>query len=186
MDDRGIITLYNRRDQRAITETSAKYGGYCLSIARNILWNMQDCEECVNDTWLHAWNAIPPAQPNCLKLFLAKITRNLSLNRRKESNRQKRGGGEDPLALEEVGEFIPGGNSVETAMEEQAFMETVAAFLRRLPQKECGIFIRRYFHMDTTAAIADHFSTTEGNVLKILSRTRKKLKDYLEQEGYTV
>ncbi len=186
MDDTQIIALYNARDQQALTETESKYGKYCLSIARNILWNMQDCEECVNDTWLQAWNTIPPNQPSCLRLFLAKITRNLSINRRKQNTRLKRGGDQWLLALEEVGEFVPAADTVETAMEEQTFVETVASFLRTLSEREQGIFLRRYFHMESTSQIASFFRTTEGNVLKSLSRTRQKLKTYLEKEGYTI
>jgi RNA polymerase sigma-70 factor (ECF subfamily) len=187
MDDVQIIGLYNARDEKAITETESKYGKYCLSIARNILWNMQDCEECVSDTWLQAWNTIPPKQPSCLRLFLAKITRNLSINRRKQNTRLKRGGDDQwLLALEEVGEFVPAADTVETAMEEQIFVETVADFLRTLSERERGIFLRRYFHMESTAQIAAFYRTAEGNVQKSLSRTRQKLRTYLEKEGYTV
>ena len=187
MNDVQIIGLYNARDEKAITETESKYGKYCLSIARNILWNMQDCEECVSDTWLQAWNTIPPKQPSCLRLFLAKITRNLSINRRKQNTRLKRGGDDQwLLALEEVGEFVPAADTVETAMEEQIFVETVANFLRTLPERERGIFLRRYFHMESTAQIAAFYRTAEGNVQKSLSRTRQKLRTYLEKEGYTV
>ena len=187
MDDVQIIDLYNARDEKAITETESKYGKYCLSIARNILWNMQDCEECVSDTWLQAWNTIPPKQPSCLRLFLGTITRNLSINRRKQNTRLKRGGNDQwLLALEEVGEFVPAADTVETAMEEQAFVEAVAGFLRALPERERSIFLRRYFYLESTPQLASFFHTTQGNVLRSLSRTRKKLKAYLEQEGYTV
>ncbi len=186
MDDVQIIDLYNARDEKAITETESKYGKYCLAVAHNILWNMQDCEECVNDTWLQAWNTIPPKQPSNLRLFLGTITRNLSINRRKASNRLKRGGDQWLLALEEVGEFVPAADTVETAMEEQAFVEAVAGFLRTLPERERTTFLRRYFYLESTPQLASFFRTSEGNVLKSLSRTRKKLKAYLEQEGYTV
>ena len=187
MDDVQIIGLYNARDEKAITETESKYGKYCLSIARNILWNMQDCEECVSDTWLQAWNTIPPKQPSCLRLFLGPITRNLSINRRKQNTRLKRGGDDQwLLALEEVGEFVPAADTVETAMEEQAFVEAVAGFLRALPERERSIFLRRYFYLESTPQLASFFHTTQGNVLRSLSRTRKKLKSYLEKEGYTV
>ena len=104
MDDRQIIELYNQRDENAIKETSDKYRNYCFSIANNILDCKQDSEECINDTWLQTWNSIPPQKPNCLKAFLAKITRNLSLNRYKEKTRDKRGNGEVVLALDEMEE----------------------------------------------------------------------------------
>ncbi len=185
MDDRQIIELYNQRDEKAISETSDKYGSYCFAIAYNILSNEQDSEECVNDTWLRTWNAIPPQKPNCLRLFLAKITRNLSLDKYKAMNRDKRGG-KLTVALEEIEEFVPDAIGVESAIEEQEFMDAVNRFLRSLPEREGNIFIRRYFYVDSTEQIARRFGLTEGNVLRVLSRTRKKLKKHLESEGYTV
>lgn len=186
MDDRQIIELYNQRNQEAIANSSTKYGNYCFAIATNILRNQQDSEECVNDTWLNAWNSIPPQQPNYLKLFFAKITRNLSLNRYKEMTRQKRGGNEFVLALDEIGEIVSGNYDVENEINEKELIQSINRFLHSLPERDCNIFIKRYFHFDATSKIAFTYQLTEGNVLKILSRTRLKLKHYLEKEGYTI
>lgn len=184
MDDRQIIELYNKRDERAIEETDAKYGAYCFSIANNILLNVQDSEECVNDTWIKTWNVIPPEAPRYLKAFLAKITRNLSLNRYKERNREKRGGGDIPLALTEAEEFLSGSVDVATQAEEKLFCELLNRFLYSLPRRDRDIFILRYFYMESTATIAREQAIKESNVLTILSRTRKKLRALLEKEGY--
>lgn len=179
MDDRQIIALYNQRNESAIEKSADKYGNYCFSIAINILNNEQDSEECVNDTWLRAWNTIPPQQPNYLKLFLAKITRNLSFNKYKEMNCQKRGGGEMKIALDEIGEIVSGTSDVESTLIEKELIQSINFFLHSLPEKHCNIFIKRYFHFDSTSKIALTYNLTEGNVLKILSRTRLKLKNYL-------
>jgi len=183
VDDRQIIELYHRRDETAITETAGKYGDYCFCIANNILMNRQDSEECVNDTWLNTWNAIPPQQPNHLKLFLAKITRNLSLNRYKYLRRDKRGGGEFMVALEEISELVSGASDMEQEIAKMELIHSINLFLHTLAERDCNVFIRRYFHFDSTAKIAQMYHLNEGNVLKILSRTRSKLKTYLETEG---
>ena len=184
MDDRGIIALYNARNEQAISVTAQKYGDYCFSVAYNILANAQDAEECVNDTWLRAWNSIPPQNPSSLRLFLAKITRRLALDRFKEQRRQKRGGGEAALALEELADLLPASDRVESGIEEEEFMKTVNRFLRTLPARDCNIFVGRYFHLAPLREIAAQYGLQEGNVQKILFRTKKKMKQYLEQEGY--
>lgn len=186
MDDRMILALYNRRDEQAIAETSRKYGEYCFTVANRILADEQDSEECINDTWLRAWNAIPPATPHCLRLFLAKITRNLAFDRYKAANRQKRGGGELTVALEELGECLPDGCAVETQAEEKELMQSVNRFLRSLSERDCNLFVRRYFYAESVQEIALRFGLKEGNVQKILSRTRVKLREYLESEGYAI
>lgn len=186
MDDRQIIELYNQRDENAFKATSDKYGSYCFSIANNILASSRDSEECVNDTWLQAWNSIPPQVPSCLKAFLARITRNLSLNRYKEKMRVKRGSGEVVLALEEMDEFLAGTSDVASEYEHKEFLTMLNRFLYSLPDRERSIFVLRYFYMDSTKDIASAHSIKECNVLMILSRTRKKLKETLEREGYTI
>ena len=115
MEDSQIIELYWKKNTDAISKTADKYGAYCYAIAKNILHNHEDSEECVNDTWLHAWNAMPPQKPNVLRLFLAKITRNLSLDRFNVRNAEKRGGGEITLVLDELVECFNGGADTETA-----------------------------------------------------------------------
>lgn len=186
MDDRQIIALYQQRDETAIKETSDKYGNYCFSIAYNILACKQDSEECINDTWLQTWNSIPPQNPFSLKAYLAKITRNLSLNRYNEKKNQRHGGGEPTAVLDEMEEFLAGTTDVESEYAQKEFLEVLNRFLFSLPLRERSIFILRYFYMESTKGIAKVHSIRESNVLMILSRTRKKLKETLEREGYTI
>ena len=186
MQDHDIIKLYFARNEQAITESSNKYGYYCNSIALNILHNMQDAEECVNDTWLRAWNTIPPTRPNYLQLYLGSITRHLSLDRFRKSTSAKRGGGELVLALDEVSDIIASEADVPTQVAEQEFSEVFNRFLRSLPERDCNIFIRRYYYLNPIALIAKRYGLSVANVQKILSRTRLKLRDYLEKEGYAL
>jgi len=186
MQDQEIIDLYNKRDEQAIVQTESKYGSYCMSIAQNILQNMQDSEECVNDTWLHTWNSIPPAQPNNLRTYLGKITRNLSFNRYEMRNRQKRGGGEVMLALDEIGQVASAEADLAAHIERQEFARILNAFLWSLPERDCSIFIRRYYYVESVDEIAERFALSKAAVFKILSRARNKLRTALEQEGYTV
>ena len=186
MEDEKIITLYNRRDENAIRETSEKYGGYCFSIANNILADPQDAEECVNDTWLKVWQSIPPQCPKNLKAFLAKIARSLALNRYREKNCQNRGGGEVVLAFEEMDEFLAGTSDIDTEADKRELEELLNGFLYSLSERDRSIFILRYFYMEGTSDIAREHSIRESNVLMILSRTRKKLRERLEKEGYTI
>lgn len=184
MEDALIIELYNRRDEKAIEETSLKYGAYCYSIANNILSDAQDSEECVSDTWMKAWNSIPPGRPASLKLFLARITRNLSIDRYRSANRQKRGG-EVSVALEEISDFVPS-RDLEDEIERRELVRSLNAFLEGLPVRERNVFVRRYFFVEEVGVIAERYGLSEGNVFKILSRTRVKLKNYLEKEGYRI
>ena len=183
MEDHQIIELYWARDEQAITVSDAKYGPYCRAVARNILWDERAGEECVSDTWFHAWNGIPPQKPEKLGSFLLKITRNLSLNRLRDGETQKRGGGEAMLALEELAQCIASSENVETALEARELGACIRRFVRNLPEREGNIFVRRYFYTDPLADIAKRYGLTENNVTVILSRTRKKLKDQLVKEG---
>ena len=139
MEDSAIIDLYWAREERALSETDTKYGGYCRSIAHNILRNREDTEECVSDTWLHAWNAMPPQRPSILSSFLGRITRNLSFDRCRRQNAEKRGGGALPLALDELSECVPAPGRVEHALEERELAEAIDRFLRTLPERECSM-----------------------------------------------
>ena len=186
MDDRDILELLNIRSEKAIDEISLKYGSYCFSIAKKILENDEDAEECLNDAYLKIWECAHEKSPKNLKLFLAKIVRNLALNRYNEKKCQKRGGGEVMLALDEISEFVSGEDSVEREAADSEFMRALNAFLRGLPERDCGIFINRYFDLCSTAEIARDYGIKESNVLKILSRIRAKLKKYLEKEGYSI
>jgi RNA polymerase sigma-70 factor (ECF subfamily) len=183
MDDERIIDLYWRRDEYAITATCDKYGAYCRSIANNILSNNEDAEECINDTWLHAWNAIPPHKPARLPLFLGKITRELSLNRYKAQFAHKRGSGAIVLALDELDEATSSKNSpVEQLIEFESVGKAISIFLRKQPDKSTDIFIRRYYHFCSIKQISSEFSISESKAKSILFRMRKKLRTYLESE----
>ena len=186
MEDARIIELYFSRSERAIRETMTKYESYCMQVARNILHNEEDAKECVTDTWLKAWHAIPPARPQVLKLYLAKITRNLSFNRYKAAHAAKRGGYETAAVLDELAEVVAANESVEDRVSANELESLMDAFVRALPEREGNLFIRRYFYTEAVKDIAASFSLTEGNVSVILNRTRAKLKDYLKDAGYEI
>lgn len=183
MDDRQIIELYNGRSEAAISETADKYGRYCHYVAYNILYNEQDSEECVNDTWFRAWNTIPPQQPNRLSTFLGKITRNLALDKYKYYNREKRGGGQAALVLDELNECLPAANNTEQVVDDKLLVEVLNGFLRSLPAEKRQMFVRRYWYLSSISEIAKHFGISESNTKIILLRTRNKLKHVLEKEG---
>lgn len=184
MEDSRIVALYWQRNADAIKETDCKYGAYCFAIADNILHNKEDSEECVNDTWLSAWNAMPPHKPAKLRMFLAKITRNLSFNRFQVRSAKKRGGGEITLVLDELAECIAGESDVEREYESKELGQSIRKFVRELPDRDGNVFARRYFFTESVAQIARRYSLTENNVMVILSRTRKKLKTHLIKEGF--
>lgn len=184
MEDEAIIALYWARDEQAIAETQQKYGSYCRSIAQNILKNRSDMEECLNDTWLQTWNSLPPQRPRILPVYLGTITRNLSLSRCRAANTQKRDHGKLALVYEELQESIPGGISPEEQVILRELGSCIDQFLRKLPPRNCCIFLRRYWYMDTTLQIAARYGMTESGVKVNLHRTRKQLRAYLEQEGF--
>ena len=184
MEDSQIIELYFMRKEEAIKETDSKYGSYCFSIAENILHNTEDSEECVSDTWLKAWNAMPPERPTVLRMFLAKITRNLSFNRFHARNAEKRGGGEIHLVLEELAECIANESDTEEEYIAKELEQSIRFFVRDLPEREGNVFVRRYFFTEQVAVIAKRYGMTDNNVMVTLSRTRKKLRAHLCKEGY--
>ena len=186
MDDRLIVNLYNERSEAAITETAEKYGNYCHAVAYNILYNEEDTEECVNDTYLKAWNVIPPQKPEKLSAFLGKITRNLAITKYRYNNSKKRGSGHISLALEELAECIPATNSTEQAVSDKLFVETLNVFLEELPIEKRKIFMQRYWYLRPVAEIAKDFAISESKVKMLLLRTRNKLKLFLEKEGINV
>ena len=185
MQDYQIIELYYARDEQAIVQTHAKYGTYCTSIAQNILHNEQDSEECVNDTWLCAWNSMPPANPPVLRTYLGRITRNFAINRYKAKHRQKRGGYIASVICE-LEEIASPENDVQAQMDKEEFARVFNAFLRSLPERDCNVFLRRYFFAESAQEIAQRYGLKQDHVLKILSRTRFKLKDYLQKEGISI
>ena len=184
MRDEEIISLYFERNEQAIQATIDVYGGYCGKIAGNILENPADVEEVLSDTWLRTWNAIPPQRPQHLRLFLGTITRNLSLSVYRAGMAQCRGGGEIPLALEELSECVGQDNDTERKLEARELGRTLSAFLRTEPQNSRVIFLRRYYYLESSREIAQHLGISDSNVRLQLSRTRKKLKAYLKKEGY--
>ena len=183
MKDSEILDLYFARKEQAIEETQRSYGGYCYSIAFHILHDRGDSDECVNDTWLRAWNAIPPKRPGHFALFLGTITRNLSFDKWKAKNAAKRGNGAVELALDELTECVPAGNSTEDAVEAEELKRLINAFLHTLPEKECNVFLRRYWYVEEYAEIAKHYQMKLNTVKTSLFRTRTKLREYLEREG---
>lgn len=184
MEDSQIVELYWQRNRQAIAYSEEKYGAYCFAVARGILDSEEDAEECVNDTWLHAWNAMPPHRPKVLRMFLAKITRSAAFNLFRKNSAEKRGGGETVLVLEELAECIAGCENVEDEVITEELGEKINAFVRSLPEREGDIFIRRYFFTESVSEIAAGYSISANHTAVILSRVRKKLKKQLVKEGY--
>lgn len=182
MDDKEIIALYWRRDQDAIVWTDRKYGGLCRKLAFDILANHEDTEECVSDTYLAAWNSIPPQRPSFLKAYLVKIVRNFSLMRVRQNHAGKHGGGEIDLVLEELEDTLSSHVSVEQTVEQKELAEAVSRFLHTLPEMERNIFLARYYFLSPVAAIAARGRCSQSKVKTSLYRTRKKLKQYLIEE----
>ena len=183
MRDTEILDLYWARSEAAITETQKSYGNYCFSIAFHILHAKEDSEECVNDTWLRAWNAIPPSRPARLELFLGTITRNLSFDRWKQKNAMKRGSGEMEATLDELAECIPDKSNTEEIVAQKELERQINLFLGTLKEKERNIFLRRYWYAEEYGEIADRYGLNLNTVKTTLFRVRGKLKAYLEQEG---
>ena len=184
--DEEIVALYWSRNEEAIRQTADTLGHYCYTVAYNILGNTEDAEECVNDTYLALWNTIPPARPASLKNFVTRILRNLALNRYKEQNRDKRGGGQVPLVLEELSEVVSDTEDIPADYAKKELLKSISVFLRGCSARDRGIFLDRYVRLESTEALSARYRIKEAQVLLILSRTRKKLKAHLEKEGYTL
>lgn len=186
LTDAEIIELFFERNENAVKEINNKYGRYCHSIAYKILHDPEDAEECVNETWYSTWESIPPTKPQRLKLFIAKIVRNISFDRYKSKNRKKRGSGELPQVLDELEECLSGNHDVEKDYIARELNETIQKFVYQLAEREANIFIRRYFFVDSLDEIAKRYGISSNHVGVILSRTRGKLKYVLEKEGYVL
>lgn len=184
MDDSAIIALYQARSEEAIRETDRKYAGFCGAIAYSILRSKEDSEECVSDTWLKTWEAIPPKVPGSLKAFVGRITRNLSLDRYRACCTEKRGGGEVPLALEELGDCVGREDTMLSQLEAARMTKCINDFLRVLPQWKCNVFLLRYWYLESLAEIAAETGCSETKIKTDLYRTRLKLKQHLETEGF--
>ena len=186
MEDREIVTLFWQRDERALQAAADKYGGCCRAVARNILADEQDAEECLNDTWLNAWNSIPPHRPEALGGYLAKLTRYAALKRWRDARAQKRGGGEAALVYEELADCIPARSGPDEALAEKELAELLRRFLAQLPATQRRVFLCRYWYFDSIAAIAAQFGFSESKVKSMLHRSRKRLRDLLNKEGFAI
>lgn len=184
MEDEEIIRLYFSRSEHAIRETDQKYGSYCYTISHNILGSPQDAEETVSDTYLEAWNTMPPQHPTMLSSFLGRITRHLSIDRWRASCALKRGGGEVTVAMEELEGCVSDGATPEAMCENKELQNAIREFLLTLPKQERQVFLCRYFYLDSIATIAGYTGFSVSKVTSMLHRTRGKLRDYLAKEGY--
>lgn len=183
MDDAAIVALYWARSQQAVTRTAEKYESFCHAIAYRILENHQDAEESVSDTWLAAWNAMPPHRPDCLSAFLGKLTRRISIDRWRKRSAGKRGGGQLPLALEELEACIPAGESTEQVVETVVLTDALNRFFASLSPEKRRIFLYRYWYLAPISQIASDYAISESRVKMSLLRTRNALRAFLEQEG---
>ncbi len=186
MKDEKIIEMFFERTEEAVSAVSEKYGVYCRTIAKNILKNEEDAEECVNDTFFRVWNSIPPEKPKNLCAFVGRITRNISLDRLKRDSAQKRGGGIREAVLSELEECIPDKTNVEAQFDENEFLNFINAFLYSRPEEKRNIFIRRYWYLQPVSQIAESYGIGESKVKSILFRMRKEMKKELEKEGIKI
>lgn len=186
MEDSAIIALYWSRSEAAIEKTDEKYGGYCRTIAYNILENHEDTEECTNDTYFKVWNAIPPQKPSLFRAFLGKIARNTALNRYERNHTEKRGGGETELLLSELEECVPVSNGVEIECESEELSQAVTNFLYQLDEFSRNLFVRRYWYAERLNILCRRYNISESQGKSTLYRLRKKLKEHLEKEGLMI
>lgn len=183
MEDSQILALYFARSETAIQETDRKYGRYCYRIAYSILASRQDSEESVNDTYLSAWNSIPPRKPVRLSTYLGRLTRNISIDRWRGTNAQKRGNGETALALDELSQCVSGQPGMEDAMVQKEVITSLNRFLVSLSEDERTVFLCRYWYVNSMEEIARKTGFSPGKVKSMLHRTRKKLAANLQKEG---
>lgn len=186
MTDAQIVELYWNRNEAAIAATAECYGSYCYAIAYRILQCSEDAQECVNDTYWRAWLSIPPQRPGRLATYLGKITRNLSLDRRKRLSAQKRGKGQAELALQELEGCIPAAVDPDRITDEIVLTNAINRFLREQPQTQRNVFVGRYWHLYSIYDLAQAYGMSESKVASLLFRMRKKLKHHLEKEGICV
>jgi RNA polymerase sigma-70 factor (ECF subfamily) len=185
MEDGAIIDLYFARNEDAIGETERKYGAFCRNIALNILQQREDAEECVNDTWHAAWNAMPPERPACLRAFLGRITRNLSISRWRRERAQKRYSGADVL-LSELGECVPSGSDPAAALDEKLLTAAIAQWLGTLGADDRALFLRRYWYGDALKTLAAECGVGENRMAQRMRRLRAGLRRALEKGGFSL
>ena len=183
MLDEKIVDLYWARSEDAIKETQNKYGTLCHSIAYNILHSDEDAKECVNDTYLNAWNSMPTHRPSILSAFLGKITRNLALTRYKHNTTKSRGGGQIAVAIDELSECVSGAESTDDVIDRLVLDDLINRFLDGLSKENRDIFVSRYWFLYSPAEIAETYHISESKVNTSLHRMRKALKLVLEREG---
>lgn len=186
MKDEEIVALYWQRNEDAIKETSVKYGKYLSKIAFNILFDREDSEECVNDTYLAAWNSMPEQKPSVLSTYLGKITRQIAIDVFRKRNSAKRYSSEYTLSLSELEDSFADTRTPEQVYDEKMLDEAIGRFVRALPEDARCVFIGRYYFFDPVKMIAKYCGISETNVKSILFRTRRKLKDYLVKEGFVL
>ncbi|MBR5093700.1 MAG: sigma-70 family RNA polymerase sigma factor [Oscillospiraceae bacterium] len=184
MEDAAILALYWRRDEQAIRETEARYGAYCRSVARRILPDPQDAEEVLSDTWLRAWESIPPKRPERLATYLGKLTRDLAISRLRQLSAQKRGGGQLPLVLEELSECLAAPGSPEQELEARELRQALDRFVSGLAARERDVFVCRYWFLAPLEELSRRTGYSQSKLKSMLARTRKKLDRYLREEGY--
>ena len=183
VEDQQIVELFFTDPNSALEELRSKYENYCHTVAFNILGNNEDCEECLNDTLLRVWNSIPPNKPTNLSAYVAKITRNLALDKLRKSNAGRRGGGESQIALDEIGDIIRSSNDLERIEESKEITESINRFLELLSKTERGVFLRRYWMMEPVAVIASTYGMSLSKASSMLHRLRQRLRKHLEKEG---
>lgn len=185
MSDAEIISLFQARDETAISAASRKFGNYCGTVISGILTNPQDAEECLNDTWMRAWETIPPHEPRNLAAYLATLAKNISLNRYNNTHAKKRGSGEISPVLEELAECCSRNSDVEKTYEQKLLVEAVNGFLRTLPKDKRDIFVLRYWFCLSTKEIAKKVGALNRSSVSVtLLRTRKALTAYLKKKGF--
>ena len=183
MTDNEIIDLYFSRSPDAISETEKQYGTYLANIAYNILGDRQDSEECVSDTYLAAWEQIPPLRPHRLGAFLGRITRNISVDKWRKEHTHKRGGGQLTLAVDELDRTLSGGTQPEAEFSKRELIRLLEEFLKGLKDTERRVFLCRYWYMDSISDIAVQFGFSQSKVKSMLLRTRTKLRRHLNEKG---
>ena len=186
MEDQAIVELFWRREEQAIAETQHKYGNYLLKIASGFLADPMDREESVSDTYMAAWNSIPPQRPTALSAYLSKLLRRISIDRLRRLTAQKRGGTEYDLSLSELAGCVAGGPGPEDSLEKKRLAQALNAFVRDLSPQERALFVGRYFFMDRLKDVASYCGMRESKAKSMLFRIRCRLREYLEKEGFAL
>ena len=185
MTDEELVKKFLRRDEEAISDAKEQYENYCMYIARNVLSDRGDAEECVNDVLLAAWDSIPPQRPENLKTYLGKLTRRIAINRLNRDNAKKRDADRTAVSLDEIEEIV-GESTVEASVETSELSRKISEFLRSLRETERNVFIRRYWYGDSIESICVRFGFGKSKTVMMLKRTRDKLSDYLKKEVYLI